>query len=417
MRVGFLVERIGYYRLFGPLIDEALRQGAQVFALHRDFEADKHGGKAYEYADPAKVPSFRFGRPVVLQWGSDDELFEICTGNKINVVVSQWVYPHVFEVCKQLRRSGVRWVSLQHSWEFLAVPFENFMLPDVTCMFSQYWVDMATRFFKADIPGYLRPGQMPQQLMSERTAITGFPELDQFHLVDRSAIRQKYGVPEGMPVVVLISYTLHSHNRWERLVFRQNSRWQALARVIRHGALKYLASVWRGTMYSRLLRAIKAFCDRNGAFLISKSRIKDRPPAVERELADYHAYDAAYYPHTIVELLSIADLCIHFFSTTALEAALAGAASLCLVPPMQYSQHYSVTANTLKYDVPGHLFNFDGVSYQMSVEEAIQALRDKSLDDFRLAPKSRRAFVEKFLGFDDYQSSSRVWKVIQQLSG
>ena len=47
-------------------------------------------------------------------------------------------------------------------------------------------------------------------------------------------------------------------------------------------------------------------------------------------VADRVLYDRTDYPATILELMSIASLCVHFFSTVAYEAAYAGVPSVCI---------------------------------------------------------------------------------------
>src|SRR5574342_1385159 len=60
MRVGFLIERRNYYRLFGPIVERALARGLKAECWH-DWGQRRTGPKATEFPDT--MPSFRHGRP------------------------------------------------------------------------------------------------------------------------------------------------------------------------------------------------------------------------------------------------------------------------------------------------------------------------------------------------------------------
>jgi len=63
----------------------------------------------------------------------------------------------------------------------------------------------------------------------------------------------------------------------------------------------------------------------------------------------------------------------------------------------------------------GGLFQFCGVSTTMSIPEVIETLPQKSLAHYRMDPRARSAYVEKFLSYDDGQSSRRVLDAIRQV--
>ena len=61
---------------------------------------------------------------------------------------------------------------------------------------------------------------------------------------------------------------------------------------------------------------------KRGYQIICKSRAKDVIPDCEKKYFDKIFYDASWYPHTTMELLSISDFLINFESTTSKEAIL-----------------------------------------------------------------------------------------------
>jgi len=161
---------------------------------------------------------------------------------------------------------------------------------------------------------------------------------------------------------------------------------------------------------------VRAFCDANGAALVVKARDKDPVPGYLSRRADRVLYDRAYYPATILELLRVSSLCVHFFSTVAYEAAYAGVPSICVAPrgedlgfPLVWQEWF------LNLDVGGS-FNFPGVVYPVGLGEFVDGFARRRLGDYPLEPAARAQYVERFVGFDDGKSSDRVLDAVQSLA-
>lgn len=406
MKVAFKVDRIGYYRLFAPLIDHAMGQGASVLLLHRDSPGDRTGLKAYQWADPAKVPAFRSGTPRVLQYRSERELVEVADRERPDALVTIWAWSDA-AACEAIRDSGVTWAALQESHEFHVFPVEMLLRPDVTCMFSEWWVELVEKYY----------ADAPKDRIRGRLVATGWPELDALALVDRSAFRARHHIPEGAPVVTLASYKQHADDPWEQLVFRSGSRAAATLRALSRGRLGYLRSAREGILYVELLRAVRAFCDRNGAVFVSKSRGKDRPPPEELRLADVALQDEGYYPATILEIAAVSDVVISFLSTATLEAVYAGALSICPMPP-QESEWLRAPGSArfrelLAYRQPGSIWNSPGVVRQIGVAELIRDLPGMTLTDLRPEAAARSTYVDRYLGPQDARHAARTWRAIE----
>lgn len=406
MKVAFKVDRIGYYRLFAPLIDHALSCGADVVLLHRDAPDDRSGPKAYQWADPAKVPAFRSGSPAVLQYRSEGELVDVAGRAAPDALVTIWAWSEA-AACEALRDRGVTWAALQESHEFHVFPVDMLLRPDVTCMFSEWWIDLVERYY----------GVARDRLRS-RLVATGWPELDALAAVDRAGFRARHGIAADAPVVTLASYKQHADDPWEQLVFRSGSRATAALRALSRGRFGYLRSARAGILYVELLRAVRAFCDRNGAVFVSKSRGKDRPPHEELRLADIALQDEAYYPATILELSAVSDVVVSFLSTATLEAVYAGALSVCPMPPEE-SEWLRAPASVrfrelLGYRRPGSIWNAPGVVEQIGVPEMIRGLGAMRLADLRPDPEARRAYVARYLHAQDAEHSARTWRAIAE---
>lgn len=406
MKVAFKVDRIGYYRLFAPLIDHAMGQGATVLLLHRDAPGDRTGLKAYQWADPAKVPAFKAGTPRVLQYRSERELVELAERERPDALVTIWAWSEA-AACEAIRDRGVTWAALQESHEFHVFPIEMLLRPDVMCMFSEWWIELVEQYY----------ADAPRDRIRARLVATGWPELDALSLVDRSAFRSRHHISENAPLVTLASYKQHADDPWEQLVFRSGSRATAIARALSRGRFGYLRSAREGILYVELLRAVRSFCDRNGALFVSKSRGKDRPPPEELRLADVALQDEGYYPATILELAAVSDVVISFLSTATLEAVYAGALSICPMPP-QESEWLRAPASArfrelLAYRQPGSIWNSPGVVRQIGVEELIRDLPGMTLSVLRPDQPGRHAYIERFMAADDAGHSARTWQAIR----
>ena len=123
-------------------------------------------------------------------------------------------------------------------------------------------------------------------------------------------------------------------------------------------------------------------------------------------------YDQSYYPATILELLSIASLCVHFFSSTAYESVFLGVPSLCIEPSAEDIGLPQVWTEQLNNTREGGVFNFPGASYHLSLPELFEELPRRSLKDFPLEPAARARFLETFVGFDDTKSSDRLLDLV-----
>jgi len=71
-----------------------------------------------------------------------------------------------------------------------------------------------------------------------------------------------------------------------------------------------------------------------------------------------------------------------------------------------YAEFYGAQPDTLQ--------NFPGVVWSATPAEAIARLDGATLGDFRVDAERRRAYVARFVGFDDTRSSDRALDVIER---
>jgi hypothetical protein len=394
MRIACLITRKNYYRLLGPVVEEALARGHAVECWH-DWSGPRTGPKGSEFPDAA--PRFPSGAPAVKTCQGAADLSERLGLDPPDALVS--IDPPPPELRARVKAP---WIWLQYAADILFQPTpRGIQDADAVALYGPAWVGMLERRFGREQVG---PG------LARKAWVVGAPELDLVHRIDRDEVRRRLGLPADRPIVLYLPFPLRSNvpTPWLRHVHAPSTRLEQGLRTLLAGRREYWSHVARGWNDRRLVEAVRAFCDRNGAALVMKARRKDPLPRYAERLADRAFYDLSHYPATILELLSVAALCIHFYSTTALEAAYCGVPSLCLAPREDELGPRSFGFAFIHNGAPGGLYNVPGVAYWRPLVAAFDGLRGWRLSDFPLEAGSRRRYLERYLACDDGRSSGRL---------
>lgn len=402
MRVAFLIHRKNYYRLLAPVIDEALRRGYQVECLH-DWSHPRHGGKSYEFPD--STPAFHAGAPEIRTFQGLADLGERFRADSPDVVIS--LDPPSPDV-----KAGAKakWLWLQYSVDILFYPsLQGILDADAVGTYSPHWI------------GRLEERHRHSGLAHEvkrKTVAVGMPELDAARGIDPEEVQQRLGLPAGRPVVLYLPYPLRSNPRtfWARQVFAPSTRLEQGARVLLGRRMEYWPHVRNGWNDRGLVKAVREFCDRNGALLVTKEREKDPAPGYLRRVSDRVLGDESSYPPTILELLRISSLCVHSYSTAAFEAAYCGVPSLCLAPDAADMGLRPDVPNLVHNGALGGIYNWPGAAYCAPLTEAFDGFRRWRLADFPLDAEARARYVKRFLGFDDGRSAGRLLDAARALT-
>jgi hypothetical protein len=394
MRLAFLIQRKNYYRLLGPAVEEGLRRGWRVECWH-DWSQPRGGAKGSEF--PESAPALAGGAPEVRRFLGFDDLAERFRADPPDVVVTLDPPNPVARAA-----SAARWLQLQYSADILFEPAPQGVLDaDAVGAYSAYWIDrIEERYRDSGAAREIRRRMRP----------VGMPELDAVRRIDPDEVRQRLRLPRDRPIVLYLPFPLRSNppTFWLRGVFTPSTRLGQAARTLLARRMEYWPDVREGLNDRRLVEAVRRFCDRAGAALVMKSRLKDPIPRYALRRADRAFYDLSHYPPTILELLSVASLCIHAYSTTVLEAGYCGVPSLCLAPTdaaMGQPAFASEFVHNLK---PGWIYNWPGVAYGVPLREAYDGFGRWGLADFPLDSGARSDYVDRFLGFDDGRSSERL---------
>ena len=330
MRVGFLIEKWNYYRLFGPIVERALARGHEVECWH-DLPQLRTGPKATKLPDT--MPSFRHGQPRLRTFQNAADLAAQLTADAPDVMVA---LSRPAGAGEGLR---MRWFGLQYTLDVasLLTPAGATRF-DALGLHSRYWADHVAASLR--IIAFNRAsgtGKAPEavdvaalaEIVRRRGVVVGTPEMDQAHWIDPAAVRARIGLEPERPVVLYIPFPFNSNPNsfWVRHVYGGGSNVLSRLRVRLNGDARYREQAARGLTDRGTVDAVRAFCDANGAALVVKERQKDPASRYLKGQADLVLDDQEYYPATILELLRISSLCLHFFSTVAYEAAYAGVPS------------------------------------------------------------------------------------------
>lgn len=418
-RVAFLIERNVFYQYLGPVIEAALGRGWEVECWH-DYGYPRWGLKAYQFPSASSVPVFRHGAPSVKGYAGSSELREWLLARPVDVVVSLNAPVKYFDA-PPAAGSIPPWIGLQRVGDFFQNNGpEGVLSCDAIAVHSDWWVQWAAGYLQ-DI-GTTRPGDQFAQRLSAKAVPVGFTELDQRGSIDPREVRRRWGIGPDQPVVVLLPFpgSVYPESFWARHAYLEPSPVVRLLRLLAHRRFEYWPHLARGWHDVAVTKAVRAFCDRNGAFLIVKSRLKNPIPAHTRSVADLCLYDASYYPATIVEALSIANLCISFYSTGGMEAVALGAPHLCVTFSADdlHDWHDGLRQRFVRYFYPQYsdMFHCPGVSTTISIPELIATLPSKRLGEFALEPQARRRYVQKYWGPEDGQSAQRVVELMQRVA-
>jgi len=385
-----------------------------------DWSHTTSGLKSYEFPDFDSAPTFGHGQPVLKQYLGVKELHAWLEEDKVDAVIA--LNTPVLAFGTDLPKTRSKWIGIQHNFDyFMQDTPEGIASMDLSCTYSEHWSDLAEDYFHLVELGSSQNGSGSES--NAQTVVTGFPQLDQLDLINRRSVREKLGIPKEQQVILLLPYpTFRSPSFWDRRIYRGKSFLQGLFWIAKSGRFEYIDDVLRRQNDQAVVSAIRRFCDNNDAFLLVKSRKKDPIPPYTEDAADLCIYDEDYYPCTIMEAMSVASICISFYSMAVTESAYCGVPHLCISPDLREHQRHLDNFNDPKFEMlfnknEGGPFQFEGVSTTMDIPDVISNLPKMTLSDFEMDPDARKRYVKKFLGFDDGKSSSRVFEAVQDLLG
>lgn len=380
MKLGFLIERNVYFRIFGSIIDSALANGHQVFCLH-DYSQPKTGSKGYQFPDISQTPKFQNGQVISLDYKTENELIERVLQNNIQVVVSLDFPDKYKDVCNKLKNENIFWVALQNGFDTGSISGKNLAIPGRFFVYSKEWLNFFIGCSQAD-----------------NVKSVGFWLNEQKTIVNKEEIKKKWGILENKKVVLLLPFPFGSSLKtfWTKYVY--GTRF-----VSKQNDFK-------------LSGAIKRFCDNNNAVLLVKCRKKDPAKRYLNKMANKVLYDESFYPSTTMECLTIADICFNFYSTAAIEAISMNVPNVCVAPEVKNWKDIQSLLWQAILEKEKDFFDFPGVSYLKTIPEIINNLANQTFADFPFIREKQNQYMQKFAGSNNNGSAEKIIFEIEKLA-
>ncbi|MFC1891804.1 hypothetical protein ACFLZT_05370 [Thermodesulfobacteriota bacterium] len=411
LKVGFYIPRLNYLKFLGPLIEYFLSQKVQV-TLFCDHREPPSRYKAYLYPNLAKLPEFQY--PVDrVAFGSLSE-FTIATRDK---GIQAMFFCNCDEIGKEFHEQmnvlshKLIIAQMQNVFD-LIVTSKDLSYSDVIYIYSDDWIDWWKSYVQHH---HLVPEMALKDFLKdvdEKTVSVGFTEADQIPHIDPHCVREKYDIPANKKVLLYSPFSWArdfslcgpSLNRLPKQLIQKMRR-------LCCGASKYLPNAWCGMLDRSIVEAVRKFCDRNNALFIVKAREKTIIPYYLEKTVDRIFFDESYYPYTLIELLSITDLCLHFHSCIVMEAVITRTPSISI----SHNSEACRTAFSDRLFISGlspqseGLYNFNGVNYYLELDEFVHTFPSKKVTDYPLDKELAKTFMNKFVSSDDLNSSSRIY--------
>ena len=411
MRVAFPISRRSDYCLLGPIIEQALARSWTVECWH-DYSVPNSGLKAYLFPALEDAPRFRHGAPRLRAYQGTRDADAIRELSDATLVVSLQPPSAILGTA-----SGVCgrpfWVLVQYAIDtFISYRPGQILDCDAIALYSDWWIDWAAEYYERE--GAVRSRHALARELRARAWDVGLTELDARDRIDSTEVRARWGLPPDVPVVALLPFAqgVGKASFWPRRVFGEPRRWKQFLYTVARRRFEYWPYIRHGWTDARVVQAVRAFCDRNGAQLLVKSRLKTPIPYETQAVADRCVYDESAYPATILEVLAVSDLCISFYSGGVLEAVSSGVPHVCIT--FDAEAYCGENREFLGYfrrfftDEEGGLFQYSGVSTCIGIPEAISDLPTKQLSDFAMSAGARTKYVRKYLSYDDRAGATRI---------
>ncbi|KAA3646405.1 MAG: hypothetical protein DWQ07_09315 [Chloroflexi bacterium] len=419
MKIGFLLLRQPFLKTMGALIDASLEAGHEVFIFYQPNAMQ--GEKAYQNVTSDNIPDFAGGQVKVVEFELDD-FKKLHSEYALDIVVTHEGY-HVLhggvpeKDFKYLQDNGIKLVSLCHFFETSQQPLEALTYFDKTLYMSEYARELHYELHGA-------PRQLAEDIYGHLGAVVGAPLFDPICGSNPDQIRKALDIPAGKKVVLFSSPVLSALTPWRFAVWREPSRWTRTKNAVKQGNWGYLPEIWTGNSFKDTVAAVRDFCDRQEAYLIVKSRVKQEDPDYLIRAADLYldGSEDRYYPiFTTYELLAVADLCVTVMSMTAPEAVAAGVPVLNIyVPATDYdsppSEVYVRYLETLLSNQSESMMNYPGAIHTIDRRKIVAWLENRKIEDVPADADAQSNYQEKYLGINGKQkSSARILDLFEEL--
>lgn len=414
--IAFVIVRTNWYRVFSSSIDAALKRGWRVECWHAI--GTSMPSRPMDFPSIATAP-FPVSKVLFREYRSFEELSHLMSMKTVDVVINSVTpvgadadnWPKKFSRPLYICLDGNPMDSMYQPRDM-----EEIRQVDLFAMSTPYWVESSLRTLK-EIQ-YVTLTSEDESELRKKCKPVGWPSADQRRLFDPIEVRRRWGIPERQPVVVYLNWVEYHSGPLGPIMYSAASIRDKVAALLRHYKEWCLAvKALREPGIGSIMKAIRAFCDRNNAFLIVKHRHRDKVWPSEIKVADKVIVDESYYPHTIWQVMSIADLVMGYFSFAVRESVASKVPYLSLnvaglADPVIYEKQNSFFRNLM---VEKGFFNFPGVSRIMNDSKIMSDLPHMLLSDFHMDPKGFEEYYAKYLAVPGVANSEIFLDEVQRL--
>jgi hypothetical protein len=423
MKLGFLVLRDTFLKTMGSLIEASLKSGYTAIIFYD--ETLSSTSKAYQRVTSEKLLGLISLGAVTVKLNLTD-FVKIVEQTKVDVLVTH-EGSHTLKAQRQqiigLRKKGIKVVSLCHFFEISAQPLEALGIFDKTYYLSKYARDL---HFSLQSPAS-QTGEALQKY-NNLFEITGSPMFDQLVGLDQFNSKRDLGIPRDKQVVLLFAPVLTQATIWRFYVLREANMRKRIARVIQDKKWTFFWEALKGPSFIEIVKAIKSFCVKNNAFLLVKSRPKQKDPKYLSALADRYidGIEDAYFPvFSSYKLISAADLCIGVMSMGVVESLAQSkpTINIYLPPSADYPISYTdISANGRTYleavsrrDLDGPFAN-SGNLINLERTDVVRWFQNRSFADLDFDKQASSDYKRRILGISDIPSSEKILNSLTELA-
>ena len=415
MKIAFHIPRMNWYRVLSSLIDAALNRGHQVECWHN------RGAKLKENTPTIKkLPFFLNGRPEIVEYDKPEDIITLVNSRPIDIIIDLHPprYPEIRSI-KQRNRGKPLWIliDLPPSDCIMDIRNEEQLYGcDKFIVCNEYYLENSIRMITQDKEEVLEYVNENRELLGmsavewvkdsfmfqwtdqhvrylrDNVLISGNSAFDVINHIKPEDVRKKWEIDRSTPIVSLLPcpFGYDPTASWEQM-FMKDSIISRIKWMVKHGSFKCFPHLFNYPSNRDVVRSLKQFASKNGALLIAK---KKHSLPVTPELARYCdriVGDDNFYPHTALELFSVSNLVVGFYSFGAIEAAALNIHYLNVVVPNFPWKFYCDMRTPIHNCEP-----YDGVISSMTATELINKLPFMQLTDFLVDSRAREQYLKRF---------------------
>lgn len=432
MRVSFFVERLGYLKNLGGVIDEALLRGHQVNILYDETNVSGYHKKIAS-PSPANIPSFFNGTPELIPYkGMADLSDTVARCSDIFVVHCGYLMNwddyiddvnYIAYQFQQVKNHSIPIVSLfSHFYDNCMMPLEMYRFFDKVCLLSEYSYD-AHKEILLSICGLNGTALNEYEkeieiLMQEKSVITGSALFDSFDALYKERIQG-----EGQDVILFVP-KVDTHP-YMQLVMREHPRlFSFLYSFLRyHG--RYATKVWKSPRYKEFLTRLYEISSNAGFKIVSKSRPKHGAmyePLLKKISSEYiDGVKDEYYPdYESSRIQKNARLSIHMRTFSVLESVISGTPAINIQVPIVEKEDNPASQLLAYVDLvrsgkPDTMFNYPGCVHSVSWEDAMNVIDEDFFLGLKQDPERRAKYVDYYCGVSAITAAQRQVDVIESI--